>query len=344
MRRLLLLLALTAACGYQEERDDMTERTQGLREDRETRAGIRASAAEDVQIGYSTSNARFVRNIVGFSGPESVKYDAEQDAWFVTNMNGAGSMKDNNGYISRISASQPDSATVFVEGGKNGVVLDAPKGTAIHGDTLWVADISVLRAFHRRTGAPLANLDFAPLGAVMLNDVAIGPDGRIHVTDTGIMMAPKGVVYLGPDRVFTVGPGQSISVMAAAPTVRWPNGISWNAVKKEWVIVSFDAFDGRVYALSEKGDSSRVLRQRAGGGRLDGLEVLPSGAILFTSWADSSIHLLVNGTDRKIIREVPEAADIGYDSKRNQLAIPLAVLGRIQIWSLSHIEDEHPVR
>jgi hypothetical protein len=41
--------------------------------------------------------------------------------------------------------------------------------------------------------------------------------------------------------------------------------------------------------------------------------------------------------DRRIIREVPEAADPGYDTKRNQLAIPLSVLGRVQIWSLGTI-------
>ena len=34
-----------------------------------------ATAAEGVQTGYSVSEARFVRNIVGFQGPESVLFD-----------------------------------------------------------------------------------------------------------------------------------------------------------------------------------------------------------------------------------------------------------------------------
>jgi sugar lactone lactonase YvrE len=335
-RRLLPVLALlTVACGYQGERDEMTERTQGERQGQLTRAGIRAGAAEDMTIGYSTSEARFVRNLIGFQGPESVKYDADQDVWFVTNMTGAGSMKDANGYISRISAAHPDSASVFIESGKNGVVLDSPKGMAMHGDTLWVADISVLRAFDRHTGAPLANIDFTPLGAIQLNDVAIGPTGQIYITDTGIMMTPKGVLHLGPDRVFTVGANQQVSVVAAAPTVTWPNGILWNAGTKRWNIVSFDPFNGRIFSLAATGDSAQVIRQ--GLGRLDGLELLPDGALVFTSWADSSIHLLKDGTDRKIIREVPEAADLGLDTRRNQLAIPLSVLGRVQIWSLGNI-------
>src|SRR2546430_31873 len=69
----------------------------------------------------------------------------------------------------------------------------------------------------RHTGAPLANLDFAPLGAVQLNDVAIGPDGKIYITDTGIIMGPKGVIHLGPDRIFVVGANRQITVAAEGP-------------------------------------------------------------------------------------------------------------------------------
>ena len=331
----LLICCAAAACGYQAERDEMTERTRGQQQDAETRAGIRASAAEDMTIGYSSSDARFVRNLIGFQGPESAKYDAEQDVWFVSNMTGAGSVKDGNGYISRIDAAHPDSASVFIESGKNGAVLDSPKGMAIHGDTLWVADISVLRAFDRHTGAVLANIDFAPLKAVQLNDAAIGSDGQVHVTDTGIMMTPKGVLHVGPDRVFVVGPRQQISVLKGSANVTWPNGITWDSMGKRWLVVSFDPFDGRIYSIKPGAASADVIRE--GLGRLDGLEVLGDGSIVFTSWADSSIHLLKNGADQKLVREVPEAADIGIDTKRNQLAIPLSVLGRVQIWSLGAI-------
>lgn len=327
----LFLVTLLCACGTEHERGEMTERTRGLEEDRETRAGIRASAAEDMTIGRSVSGMRFVRNLIGFAGPESVKYDAEQDVWFVTNMNGAGSVKDGNGYISRIRAAHPDSADVFIQGGVNGVTLDGPKGMAIHGDTLWVADISVLRAFHRKTGAPLAEIDFAPLGAVQLNDVAIGPDGRVHVTDTGIMMTPKGVLHIGPDRVFIVGPGRQVTTMPGSEGITYPNGITWDAGGKRWLVVTFDPFVGRIHAIGADGKAV-VIRQ--GSSRLDGVEVLSDGAIVFTSWGDSTLHLVRNGRDEAALREIPEGADIGIDTRRSQLAVPLSVLGRVQIWSL----------
>jgi hypothetical protein len=62
---------------------------------------------------------------------------------------------------------------------------------AIAGDTLCVADIDKLRGFDRMTGAPIATIDFAPQGATLLNDVAVGP-GDLRVTDTGIRMDDKG--------------------------------------------------------------------------------------------------------------------------------------------------------
>jgi sugar lactone lactonase YvrE len=291
-----------------------------------------AQPADGVAMGYSTSGARFVRNIIGFQGPESVRYDPDQDAFFVTNMTGYGSALDGNGYISRISAANPDSGSVFAQGGRGGVTLHAPKGLAIHGDTLWTADIHALRAFDRHTGAPLATIDLAPLHAVQLNDIAIGPDGALHVTDTGIIMGKDGVVHLGPDRIFVVGPNRAISVAAEGPQLRRPNGITWDAAHARWIVVSFDPFVGEVATMPADMSSRTVIR--SGPGQLDGVEVLREGTVLFTSWADSSVHALRGGRDLRIIREVPVAADIGIDTRRNRLAIPLSMLGRVQLWDI----------
>ncbi|MFL5619831.1 MAG: SMP-30/gluconolactonase/LRE family protein [Gemmatimonadaceae bacterium] len=309
--------------------------TLGCRERASREAPDSAAPADGVATGVSVSEARFVRTIIGFEDPESVRYDAEQDVFFVSNMTGYGSGKDGNGYIERVSAADPAQATVFARGGVNGVALDAPKGLAIHGDTLWATDISVLRAFDRHTGAPLGTIDFAPLGAVQLNDIAVGPDGTLHVTDTGIIMGDKGVIHRGPDRIFVVGPNRVIAVGAEGFQLGRPNGITWDPVEKRWLVVSFDPFNGQVMVNPQGSAKPQLIR--TGKGKLDGVEVLSDGAVLFTSWADSSLHLLANGRDRPIIREVPVAADIGIDTKRNRLAIPLSMLGWVQLWSLDGV-------
>lgn len=298
----------------------------------EANAGRRASAADGVATGVTTSDARFSQVIGGFQGPESVRYDAQQDVFFVSNIAGYGSFKDGNGYISRVSAEDPTSAVVFVEGGAKGVTLHAPKGLALSGDTLWVTDIDMLRGFDRNTGAPLASLDFAAHGAVMLNDIAVAPDGSLRITDTGIQMIPEGVRHVGPDRIFKVGPGRAITVVAEGPDLRQPNGITWDESGKRWVVVSFDSFVGEIATIAEGDSARRVVRR--GKGRLDGVEVLANGDILFTSWIDSSLHVLSASGEKTVVRQVPEPADIGIDTRRHRVAIPLATLGQVQLWSL----------
>src|SRR6476660_1259815 len=93
----------------------------------------------------------FVRD--GFVAPEAVRYDPDQDVYFVGNWGpGAASATDNTGYISRMKPDGQIETLKFIAGGTNHVVLHAPRGMYIVGDTLWVADADAVRGFNRRTG------------------------------------------------------------------------------------------------------------------------------------------------------------------------------------------------
>ena len=86
----------------------------------------------------------------GLQTPESVRYDPDLDVFYVSNINGNPMQHDGNGFITVVRADSTGAPTkVLVEGGKAGAKLDAPKGLALQGDTLWVADIDHLRAFVR---------------------------------------------------------------------------------------------------------------------------------------------------------------------------------------------------
>lgn len=276
--------------------------------------------------------ARRVGVVQNLYGPESVRYSSDQDAYFVSVMNGPGSDKDNNGYIVEIAADTLGKVKLLVVGGQNGVHLDAPKGLAIHGDTLWTTDIDVLRAFNRFSGKPLGEIDLRPKGAVLLNDVAVGPDGTIYVTDTGIIMSQIGVIYVGGDKVFAIGPNRSISVVAHGNVLGRPNGVTWDPTGKRWVVVSFDPFHSEVYALHPS-DSTRIILAK-GKGKFDGIEPLPNGSFLVSSWADSSVHQFKGREDIQVVRNVPTPADIGLDTKRNRLAIPTGG-NRVEFWDLA---------
>ncbi len=268
--------------------------------------------------------------VPGFSTPESVLHDSAQDIYFVSNINGSPTAKDNNGFISRV---RPDGAIEnlkFIEGGRAGVTLNAPKGLAVAGDTLWVADIDAVRAFNARTGAPLDSVKLDSAGAVFLNDLTIA-SGAIYITDTGIKFDDVGnVLHPGPDRVFRIGPDRKITVAARGDSLGWPNGITVDPVGKRFIIVSYGP---RKAVLGWKpGDKApKVIAKGAGG--FDGVEVAGT-QILVSSWTDSTVSAYESGQEVKVITGVPSPADIGYDAKRNRVLIPILTGNRIEIWQL----------
>jgi sugar lactone lactonase YvrE len=271
-----------------------------------------------------------VLTIAGFSTPESVRYDSTQDIYFVSNINGSPLAKDNNGFISRV---RPDGAVEnlkFIEGGRAGVTLNAPKGLAQLGDTLWVADIDVIRAFNARTGAPIDSVKLDSLGAVFLNDIAIAPTGAIYITDTGIRFDDVGnVLHPGPDRIFRVGPDRKVTTAARGDSLGRPNGITLDAAGRRFIVVSFG---GKSVMAWKPGDKVPAVIAKGAGG-FDGVEVAGS-RVLVSSWTDSTVSSYESGQEVKVITGVPSPADIGYDAKRNRVLIPVFTGNRVEVWQL----------
>ena len=147
--------------------------------------------AADTTSGSTTdasarpSEAQKVGETGGLRVPEAVRYDPDLDVYFISNVNGNPSQRDNNGFIARVHPDSLNAVTVFAEGGARGLNLNAPKGLAIQGDTLFVTDIYMLRKFNKRTGEYFGAVNLRDYGATFLNDIAIGPDG-VYITDTGI--------------------------------------------------------------------------------------------------------------------------------------------------------------
>ena len=82
------------------------------------------NATPDSLAAGHTDSARLIISPAGFNAPEAVRYDSDQDVYFVTNW-GAGdpAAKDNNGYISRMSPEGKVDQPRLIAGGTGGATL-----------------------------------------------------------------------------------------------------------------------------------------------------------------------------------------------------------------------------
>ena len=121
--------------------------------------------------------------IDGFSSPESVIADRDGSRFFVSNVGEKlePSAKDGDGFISELT---PDGAVVNRNFLPKEGVLNAPKGMAIIGQTLFVTDIDRVVGFDMATRQKTFELDFSAEKTVFLNDLAVFDDKTLFVSAT----------------------------------------------------------------------------------------------------------------------------------------------------------------
>ncbi|HZU84201.1 MAG TPA: hypothetical protein VE987_14830 [Polyangiaceae bacterium] len=277
-------------------------------------ASATASAAPAAPEPAKPAAPAPVAKYTGLATPESVLYDADNDRYLVSNINGKPLEKDNNGFISVLSPDGQVTTLKWIEGGKNKVKLDAPKGLALVKNVLYVADISVVRTFDAKTGAPKADIPIA--GATFLNDLASGPDGKVYASDSGLKAGgPNGLEPDGSDAVYVIEKNKAKPI-AKSTELGAPNGLA--VTDKGLVVVTFGS--GEVYRLDDKGKKQDASKPPAG--MLDG--VVPLGdSLLVSSWQASAIYKgKLGGPWETVLSDQKSPADIGYDTKRGRVLVP----------------------
>jgi len=251
----------------------------------------------------------------GLMAPESALYDAEQDAYLVSNVNGKPVDADGNGFISKVGTDGKLVELKWIDGTKKDSTLNAPKGLGISGNLLYVADLTFVRLFDRKTGAPKGKL--AVPGSTFLNDVAVASDGTIYVSDSGIKLGKDGFEPTGTDAVWEIKSGKVKKIFTDKEATH-PNGLLADDAGGVWV-VTFGS--GELYHVTKDGKKEQA--QKLPSGALDGIVRLSDGTLLISSWGASAVFRgAPGGTFEPIIPDVKSPADIGYDTKRDVVLIP----------------------
>lgn len=192
----------------------------------------------------------------GLANPESVALSADGTFLYVTNVDGEGEAKDGNGFISTV-----DTNGKMIER-RWSVGFDGPKGIARDGAMLYVADITQLVSVDVGAGAIKARIPLE--GATFLNDVALAPDGRILVADSG------------GKRIYAVKDGQ------ATTWIEDDLLASVNGLFPEPARLLVTTMAGRLLAVDYS--TARITVLAEGLGDADGIAPIGAGRFLLSEW------------------------------------------------------------
>jgi sugar lactone lactonase YvrE len=256
----------------------------------------------------------------GLKQPESAVYDPAKDTFYISNVNGEPDGKDGNGFISRLS---PDGKVAELEWARG---LDAPKGMALVGDTLYVADLDTLVAISTADGS-VRQRHAAP-GAKLLNDVTADRQGRVYVSDTLT------------NSIWALEGGQ-FSAWLQDAALENPNGLlaedgrllvgSWGRMTDGFqtkVPGHMKVVDVATRKVSDMGDPTPV-------GNLDGVEPDGRGGYTVTDWLNGAIfHVSADGKATRLLDLNQGSADHEFVEKDRLVVLPMMMDGKVTAYRL----------
>ena len=253
--------------------------------------------------------------------PESVIHDEKRNVLYVANINGSPTEKVDNGFISKLSL--------------EGEILDlkwiseslwAPKGMAISGDHLYVADISRVVEFNLETGELVET--YPVENAVFLNDVAADTNGDVYISD---MMT---------NTIHRIKDGK-IEVWLASEKLASPNGLT--VVDDQLIVGTWGVMDGEGFETSIPGHLIAVslcnseitdLGSADSVGNLDGVEQTLNGDFLVTDWMAGKLLLSDQQGQVETLLDLDQgSADHEYIKDSGMVLIPMMMSNKLVAYS-----------
>jgi gluconolactonase len=259
-------------------------------------------------IPVAQGAALSTQKISGLKMPESV-VQATDGRVFVSEINGFG--VDGDGQISVIEAGQ---VKLFAKG------LDDPKGLAIIGQSLYVADnkrILKLALSGPKQGQAevFAAASAFPVTPLFLNDLEADLAGNLYVSDSGDLKGKGGAVYQinAQGQVRLLINGQQDSRILA------PNGLLMDDTGDVLMVVDFAS--GILYSYNLATKQLLDIADGFGGG--DGVVHHANGSMFVSDWKNGKVFRLdMNGEVTALAATYQSAADIALTKDEKILMVP----------------------
>jgi sugar lactone lactonase YvrE len=272
-----------------------------------------AAHAAPLTAGWMTSE--------GIAAPESVYFDAGSGFVFSSQIDGMPDARDGNGRIVKLGGDGHVVAADWVTG------LNAPKGLRSHQGTLWTADIDDVIGVDIASGKVTSRVKIN--GAMFLNDVAVGGDGTVYVSD---MMA---------NRIYAVRDGTA-SVFAEGEQLEWPNGLlvdgnrlivgGWGKPKPDF---STDV-PGHLFALDLQTKQKTLITPKPFA-NIDGVELDGRGGYVVTDYLKGKVmQVSATGESRDLRTFMPGTADLGFVAPATAI-IPHMNENKVAAYDLSDV-------
>jgi sugar lactone lactonase YvrE len=135
-----------------------------------------------------------------------------------------------------------------------------------------------------------------------------------------VLFTETGTEATGSAAVFVIDAEGGLTRVAAGDALQFPNGVL-DSTAHDGIVVATLGGDV-VYVLDEDGERLDIAELPTGG--LDGLKETEDGRLLVSSWAGSAVYAVSpDGQITTAAEELPAPADIGWDSVRGRLLVPL---------------------
>lgn len=240
---------------------------------------------------------------------ESVCYDSERNVLYVSCINGNPVAKDNNGFIAKVNLEGNITEKEWVTG------LNAPKGMGLYKNSLFVTDIDRVVKIDLLSGRILKT--FPVEGAKFLNDIAIGPDGSIYISD------------MSANKIIVIRDEGKPEVFLDNEDIKSPNGL---LTEGEYLLIGTK--DGIYRARFDTGKTLRIISIDGG---IDGLKADGNDSYIISDWKGKV--QLVSTTEKPVVLlntsdQGINAADLEYIPSKKLLLIPTFSNNRVMAYRL----------